>query len=62
MPEMLQQVGNILGNDVRHSLTILVAWLEPLLIVTAGVVVAVAVLGILLPLLTLVDALGLNIT
>ena len=35
MPEMLQQVGNILGNDVRHSLTILVAWLEPLLIVTA---------------------------
>ncbi len=58
MPEMLQQVGNILGNDVRHSLTILVAWLEPLLIVTAGVVVAVAVLGILLPLLTLVDALG----
>lgn len=58
MPEMLQHAGNILDKDIRHALNMTVTWLEPLLIILTGLVVAFVVLGIVMPLLTLMNSLG----
>lgn len=58
MPNMLYQTGTTLSNDVRHSLTVAVTWVEPFLIIVAGAVVAITVSGIMLPLLAVIDVLG----
>lgn len=58
LPEMLGQAADILDKDVHHALDMTITWLEPMLIIVAGVVVGFVVFGLMMPLLTLVDSIS----
>ncbi|NLG85607.1 MAG: type II secretion system F family protein [Firmicutes bacterium] len=55
---MLQRAAVILYKELEHSLDMVVTWLEPLLIVIAGGIVGFIIMGLMMPLFTLVDSLG----
>ena len=58
LAEILQQSAMILDKELEHALDMAVTWLEPLLIVIAGGFVGFIILGLIMPLFTLVDSLG----
>jgi general secretion pathway protein F len=53
LPVMLQRAANQMGNEVQRRAVQLATILEPLLIVTMGVVVMLIVLAVLLPIIQL---------
>ena len=53
LPAMLQRVSKLLGDDVQRRAMQLATLLEPLLIVTMGVLVMLIVLAVLLPIIQL---------
>jgi general secretion pathway protein F len=53
LPLMLQRAANQMGNEVQRRAVALATILEPLLIVTMGLVVMLIVLAVLLPIIQL---------
>ncbi|RZI73541.1 MAG: type II secretion system F family protein, partial [Rubrivivax sp.] len=47
--ELMEEVGELYGNEVQYSLKTLSQQIEPILIVFLGVVVLILALGVFLP-------------